>query len=133
MRTTILLLMICVAPAGNAQQVYKCVKGKSVSYQSAPCDDKQRTARQWDATPEPESVPSAKEPRKRDAEKHSRDAGTIRVRSGRRSGNASSVSADDSRCNKAKARRQAKLESVGLKRTFSLLRKLDDAVYDACK
>ena len=38
-----------------------------------------------------------------------------------------------SRCDAAKARREAKLKSVGLKRTFDLLRKLDDATNEACK
>jgi hypothetical protein len=38
-----------------------------------------------------------------------------------------------SRCDAAKARREAKLKAVGLKRTFDLLRKLDDAVNEACK
>jgi hypothetical protein len=38
-----------------------------------------------------------------------------------------------SRCDTAKARREAKLKAVGLKRTFDLLRKLDDAVNEACK
>ena len=139
MRAAILLSMIFIAPMGHAQQVYKCVKGREVSYQSAPCDDTQRIAKQWDATPEPE--PSADELRMRDARRQRDEAGsaqprratgTRRVRSGS-SRNYSSINIGDARCDAAKARREAKLKSVGLKRTFDLLRKLDDAVYDACK
>ncbi len=36
-------------------------------------------------------------------------------------------------CRAAKARRQAELKRVGLKRTFDLLRRLDDEVWDVCK
>jgi hypothetical protein len=56
-----------------------------------------------------------------------------RTRSVRHARATSSISAADNRCRTAKARREAKLASVGLKRTFDLLRKLDDAVYEACK
>lgn len=37
------------------------------------------------------------------------------------------------RCERAKAKREAALERAGLKRTFDLLRRLDDAVYAACR
>jgi len=39
----------------------------------------------------------------------------------------------ESRCQAAKSKREAKLRAVGLKRTFDLLRKLDEAVYAACR
>lgn len=140
MRAMILLSMVLLAPAGNAQQVYKCAKGKDVSYQSTPCDGTQKTLRQWDATPEPE--PSVEDIRQHqfksgreraESAQLSRAAGTDRprsVRSVRRSGRDRSSM---SRCDTAKSRRDAKLKAVGLKRTFDLLRKLDDAVNEACK
>jgi len=145
MRAWILLVMVlvasvAVASVASAQQVYKCVDGENVSYQSAVCDAAQVVARQWNATPEPE--PSAEELRQLQLKREqgriesawlSRAAGTgpVRsVRSGRQSGN---VRSRPSRCDNAKARREAKLESVGLKRTFDLLRKLDDTVHEACK
>lgn len=140
MRAMILLSMFLLAPAGNAQQVYKCVKGKDVSYQSAPCDVTQKVARQWDATPELE--PSAAELRQRQLKSGRERAESARMghatgtdhprsmRSQRKSGrNGPTVS----RCDAAKARREAKWKAVGLKRTFDLLRKLDDAVNEACK
>ena len=138
MRVAILSLLFLIAPAGNAQQIHKCVKGKEVSYQSASCDASQSLVKQWDATPEPE--PSAAElghhqAKRRQAEstQAGRPASERRARSGSRVGKKSPISAADKRCNTAKARREAKLISVGLKRTFDLLRKLDDAVHEACK
>ncbi|WP_163838833.1 DUF4124 domain-containing protein [Pseudoxanthomonas sacheonensis] len=134
MRIAILLLILLIAPPGNAQQVYKCAKGRDVSYQSAPCDRTQNLVKQWEAAPEPE--PSADAPRHRQVER--RQDGTDssrrrRTRSWSRAGAASPISAAANRCEAAKARREARLAAVGLKRTFDLLRKLDDAVYEACK
>lgn len=136
-----ILLLVSVFPGTlNAQQVYKCVKGKDVSYQSAPCDSTQTTAKQWNATPEPEptaaEIAQREAKRKQDANESaqlSRAAGTHRTRATGRASNRITVSAADARCNAAKERRARKLESVGLKRTFDLLRKLDDAVNRACK
>ena len=140
MRVAILSLLLFIAPAGNAQQVHKCMKGKEVSYQSAACDASQTLVKQWDATPEPE--PSAVE-LGHDQAKHrqedvkstqfGRAASARRTRSANWAGKKSPINAADKRCDAAKARREAKLISVGLKRTFDLLRKLDDAVHEACK
>lgn len=139
MRAAILSLLFFIVPAANAQQVHKCVKGREVSYQSAPCDASQSLVKQWDAVPE--SGPTAdfghnQEKRRQDEAKSrqfGRAASEGRTRSGNRAGKKSSIDAADKRCNAAKARRETKLISVGLKRTFDLLRKLDDAVYRACK
>ena len=140
MRALALLLMVLVASAANAQQVYKCVGGKNVSYQSIPCGATQIVARQWDAIPEPE--PSTEELHQRQLKREreraesawlSRAAGTDQVRSVRRSRGSVHGQSRMSRCDAAKERRETRLKSVGLKRTFDLLRKLDDAVYEACK
>ena len=140
MRSSILVLFFLFPALANAQQVYKCVKGKDVSYQSAPCDATHTVAKQWDATPDPE--PTAEEiaqraaKRKQDAAESAqlrRAAGTNRTRPTGSGSRTTSISAADARCNAAKDRRARKLESVGLKRTFDLLRKLDDAVHSACK
>ena len=139
MRSLMLASVLLIPAAANAQQVYKCVNGKNVSYQSAPCAAGHTVAKQWDATPDPE--PTAEEvaehaaKRKQDAAESAqlrRAAGTHRTRS-TGSSNRTSASAADARCNAAKDRRARKLEALGLKRTFDLLRKLDDAVQSACK
>lgn len=134
MRMTIsLLLLIVVHLPARAQQVYKCVGGSHVSYQSQPCEPTQRIARQWDATPETEAPQAATDPpkapstsRKASKPRTSRRPPTSRTRR-------TAANPLDKRCEAAKARREAKLKAVGLKRTFDLLRKLDDAVYDACR
>lgn len=129
MRAAIVFCIFLIAPPGNAQHVYKCAKGRDVSYQSAPCDGTQTLVKQWEATPEPE--PSAVESRPRQPKRRRSVANSGPSRSGVRT--ISSISAADQRCRAAKARREAKLISVGFKRTFDLLRKLDDAVHEACK
>ena len=140
MRAAILSLLFFIAPASNAQQVHKCVKGREVSYQSAPCDANQNLVKRWDAVPE--SMPSTVEPGQNQAKRRqgeaqsarpSRASGERRTHSRSPARNKSPINAADKRCSAAKARREAKLIAVGLKRTFDLLRKLDDAVHEACK
>lgn len=140
MRIVMALFVFLVASTASAQQVYKCVRGNEVSYQSAACDATQKVARQWDATPEPE--PTADELRQRQSKNQfgrtesawlSRAAGTDRPRPTGNRATRAGRKPGVSRCDAAKARREAKLRSVGLKRTFDLLRKLDDAVNEACK
>ena len=134
MRVAILSLFFFIVPTGNAQQIHKCVKGREVSYQSAPCDASQSLVKQWDATPEPELEHSqAKRRQSEETARAGRTASKGRASSRSRISRNSPVSAADKRCNAAKARREAKLASTGLKRTFDLLRKLDDAVHEACK
>jgi hypothetical protein len=133
MRATILFsILLLVAPPGKAQQVYKCAKSGDVSYQSAPCDGSQRLLKQWQAAPEPPTG----DPRHGRAKPGRDDAGAkprARRRSESRAGTRSQTSAAGNRCGAAKAHREAKLASIGLKRSFDLLRKLDDAVHEACR
>lgn len=132
MRAAIVFCISFIIAPANAQQVYKCVKGKDVSYQSAPCDGTQTLLKRWEAAPEPEppAIESGhRQPQRRRPERNFRPSrsGDSRART------TSSIDAAGNRCRAAKARREAKLISVGLKRTFDLLRKLDDAVHEACK
>jgi hypothetical protein len=133
MRAAIVFCIFLIAPSGNAQHVYKCAKGRDVSYQSAPCDGTQALVKQWEAEPEsePEPQPSTVEPDHRQSKRRRPVANSGASRSGVRT--ISSISVADRRCRAAKARREARLISVGLKRTFDLLHKLDDAVHEACK
>lgn len=140
MRIVMALIVFLATSTASAQQVYKCVRGNEVSYQSAACDVTQKVARQWDATPEP--APTADELRQRQSKNQfgrtesarpSRAAGKDRARPASRRRNPGSTKPVTSPCDAAKVRREAKLKSVGLKRTFDLLRKLDDAVNEACK
>lgn len=137
MRAAIVFYIFFIAPLANAQQVYKCAKGRDVSYQSAPCDGTQTLMKRWEAAPEPEppAIESGhRQPQRRRSEGDSRPSrsGGSRTRTTSSIDDAS-IDAAGNRCRAAKARREAKLISVGLKRTFDLLRKLDDAVHEACK
>ncbi|MEP6907922.1 MAG: hypothetical protein ABI858_08100 [Pseudoxanthomonas sp.] len=129
MRELLLLFALSFTTTAQAQQVYKCVEGADVAYQSQPCSTTQRTLRQWDATPDTESAAGTVTLSKT-------KSSTSRTPSSRRpsrSNTQTKTDPADARCSKAKARREAKLKAVGLKRTFDLLRKLDDAVYAACR
>ena len=93
---------------------------------SQPCAPSQRMIRQWKATPHapPPGVRLAATP------------ATPRPKAVRRFSTRTArprPDPADARCNAARAGREAKLKAVGLKRTFDLLRRLDDAVHDACK
>lgn len=140
MRTIAAVLALLACGHAGAQSLYKCIDRQgATSYQSAPCDAAARTVWQREAPPEP--PPDAEQLRARAAQRDrdrdraesdhlSRRAGTSgpsRARS-----TATRSPARDG-CAAAKARRERTLAAAGLKRTFDLLRRLDDAVYEACK
>ena len=129
MRLLALIAILTATPQAAAQQVYKCTSGNDVAYQSEPCARTQRTVKQWDATPEPITAPA---PATR-AVASPKPARTTRPRRAASNGARTKADPADTRCTKAKARREYKLKAVGLKRTFDLLRKLDETVYEACR
>jgi hypothetical protein len=106
--------------------VYRCV-GKSgvVSLQSQPCAADQRVTRAFYAPPEVERV---------------RRPIVVSSTPTHSSSHGSGPSAADyqraqrqATCANAKASREDTLRSVGLKRTYDLLQRLDAMVYEACK
>ena len=132
------LATLSFAFSAHAQQVHKCVDGRgSVAYQSQPCAAAQTTARTWEAQPDPVSdrpaVPVA-EPRRSMQNAYPK---TKSRRSKAVGASGASIPVENSgnsrACEAAKATRVRTLERVGLKRTFELLRRLDDAVNRACK
>ena len=140
MRRLMLVFTLLLPAAANAQQVHKCVKGKDVSYQSAPCADGQATARTWEAQPDPvhsqQALPS--DPLPSPARKLTN--GSRQGKAAKRKGSGmtgASIPVENSgnsrACQAAKASRARTLERVGLKRTFDLLSKLDNAVHSACR
>jgi hypothetical protein len=125
----------------QAQQVFKCVNGKDVSYQSQPCEANKKIAKIWFAPPEP---PLTDQDRRRAALKRQRDASEsaylrrLAGREGLVSGQALPLGAQipvrgGSACAAAKQNRDATLMAAGINRTHDLLRALDNAVYEACK
>ena len=127
----------CATPSAHDQTLRKCVtRGGAVSFQNAPCPAGTTTG--WVRTTTPEYV-SAETLRRQRAEAQRRDAdarflsrlaGTDRL-----TPRHAPVQRHDPRvaaCEAAKRHRDATLRQVGLKRTFNLLRALDEQVYRAC-
>ena len=132
-----LSILFAVSPA-SAQQVYKCVNGSQVSYQSAACDDKWKVARKWDAPPDPISMADQRRHRQPRSQSDGPETSGSRRATGDRTRSVSSGGARPSeiqhvalRCGQGTSRSEAEVGRV--KRTFDLLRKLDDAVNEACK
>ena len=129
-RVLLVFLAVAAAPAG-AQQVYKCVSGKAVAYQSAPCASGS-AVKSWDAAPVPEPSNAElwrryrlqQELDQRYAAQHSGGGGYGASVSGSQSGSA---------CEAAKRQRDAVYKAAGLKRSFELSSRMDGLVHDACK
>nr|WP_295375883.1 DUF4124 domain-containing protein [Pseudoxanthomonas sp.] len=122
----ITLLLLALPAAVAAQQLHKCVDPHGhASYQSAPCEAGHKQAWVRDATPEP-SPPVRPRPTTRAA-----TPSRISVPA------AANLPAYPARapaaCEAAKRQRESTLKTVGLKRNFELLRRLDDAVWNACR
>lgn len=109
-----------------ASMVYRCVGRKGdVSLQSEPCALDQKTTRAVHAPPEPEPV------RRAPAQQPPQQAGTNHTYQ-----NAQAETDRDRRvrqCEIAKQERETTLAQVELARTYDLLQRLDNMVYEACK
>ena len=138
MKRIFTLAMLLLAFDAHAQQVHKCVgRSGGVAYQSQPCGDAQTTVRSWKAPPDPVSEPPSSIPATASRQKHGNAAATVApARRKHRRVMGASIPVENSgnsrACVSAKATRTRTLERVGLKRTFDLLRRLDDAVHSAC-
>lgn len=108
--------------------VYRCVDAAGhVSLQSQPCGPGQRTTKAIAAPPEVE-------PPRRALPSAARNVPQAQVTTWRGpSAEEQRRAAARVRCTTARAQREATLKAVGLRRTFDLLRQLDDAVARACK
>jgi len=129
----------------HAQTLYKCASPTGHSYQQSPCAGASRTLDTLITVPE--APPSAAQlvQRARKAEQDraesaflSHVAGTDQMPSSYRGSRYARPAARIARnphedgCQLAKATRRSTLEAVGFKRTFDLLRRLDDEVRTAC-
>ncbi|MDI1253411.1 hypothetical protein [Thermomonas sp.] len=124
----LLALLLLLAGNANAQTVYKCVSGSgAVSWQSLPCAQGMRTMRSLAYTPEaPITLP---------ASSHApvKTVGRSHPKSGYHRVSARAQRPKPDACARARERRQATLERVGLKRNFDLLSKLDADVRSVCR
>lgn len=144
MKATLLAVLALATLPASAQQVYKCVDGKNVSYQSTPCAGAQKYAKEWNATPEPPPTNDELWRRYHAKKKGERESAYLRQLAGRENleggqtqayGTPIPAQSASNRyaCETAKRHREATLKAVGIDRTHDLLRSLDDAVNRACK
>ncbi|KRG72473.1 hypothetical protein ABB27_00900 [Stenotrophomonas terrae] len=120
--------LFLVAGYGQAQQVFKCVNGKDVSYQSDPCPG--AAVKSWDAAPV--SEPSNAEQwriyrmRRQLDQRYANDRGA--------SASGGTVSPNRSNaCESARRGRAAAYEVAGVKRDFAMSSYWDNLVHNACK
>ena len=131
------MVLATVTPT-SAQTVQKCVgRDGHITITSGACPDGQRQAASYDATPEvmtPERAAELERRRQQD-DANSRYLQSLAPRAGGSVPGYRTTRGTGNRhgCDTAKARRDATLRRVGLKRTHDLLRRLDDQVYEACK
>lgn len=126
-------IAVCLLPVAqaNAQEIHTCVDAKGrKSYQNMPCAPEQRTAavRSYTAKPEDPALAARSATIQQEMDRRNRPSGkTTVVRTG------STRRAAPTACQAAKAKREATLKRVGLKRTFDLLSQLDSEVWEVCK
>lgn len=147
MRCVVVLLMFGTwAPvwAQQSGELRKCVlPDGTLSFQQAPCDpgSRQLSSRSYVSEPPPTTeqmrARAAREKAGRiESAELSRRAGTAPGRGGGTGGGIMhrvAIAKDDVACQRARLRREQRLEAVGLKRTYDLLRALNDEVARACR
>jgi len=124
--------LAAAAPTG-ARTVQKCVDAAGhVTLTSGECGAGDQLVARYDAVPEPVSVaPAATAAAGAATVPGPPRGGTSGKRGARRS--VPRARARPDACQAARVRREKTLQRVGLKRTFDLLRKLDDEVWAACR
>ncbi len=124
---------IALLPAAQAaaQEIHTCVDAKGIrSYQNLPCDPGQRTAavRTYEAKPDDPAVTARSAAIQHEMDRRNRPSGKATVVR-----TANRRPAGPTPCQAAKAKREATLKRVGLKRNFDLMSRLDSEVWDVCK
>ena len=140
-RRAILLALGWLPAAAAAQQVFKCVAGDEVAYQSTPCAAGQATEKAWEhGTYAPPDESYLQRIRQMEAASRQRDtqrrnaSGPARSNSSRRgAGAAARGKSSIGRCDAAKAQRDRELYRLGPWRKIEDLRRRDPAVAEACK
>jgi len=112
----------------HAENLYRCVDGRGrASYQSQACPVGNRTDRVIEFTPDPIAkramTPSRASRASLKTVSHQSANGSARGRSDK--------TADA--CDRAKAKRAAQLQKLGLKRTYDDLSRIDAAVWKVCQ
>ena len=128
-------LVICAAlaaaPVVASAQVFKCVSGQDVSYQSAPCEGAQVTARQWQAA-DYAPAPAADLQRIQATMRATGQRDAQLRRSGRSRRGTAQATTSIGRCTEAKAVRDRELYKLGPRRSIGQLRAWDGYIAKAC-
>lgn len=134
MRTVAWILVAMLSTPAGAQTIHRCVtRNGGVAYQSEACsaDALRATTKRYHAPPDdPQAMQRLKAI---DADMERRRQVAIGKSSASARQYRRVVDKGAARCTAARARQAQTLERVGLKRTFDLLRRLDDAVRAACE
>ena len=125
------VVLLVLAGSASAQQVYKCVNGKQVSYQSAPCPGQAQKA--WDATPETVDPYVEARIEAMRQQQQARRAVSSSSSGGRSTMHSVSQTANRSRCEQARAGWARAYEAAGTRRSFAMSSRWDGIVQDACK
>lgn len=130
MRPLLLIGLLCVLlPHAHAESLYRCLgRDGAVSYQSHPCAARQRLDRVVEYRAEPVVARSGVVPEvtRRQPRRYANGSGGNRIL---RVGSASTAS---QRCRAGKAKREASLQRLGLKRSYDQLSALDTQVRAVC-
>lgn len=127
--TRLLLLVASVlALPAQADSLYRCIaRDGAVSYQSQPCAARQRLDRVVEYRTEPLAARSGPAP-----EVSRRQPRRVASGGGGRMLHTGSMSTASQRCRAGKARREASLQRLGLKRSYDQLSALDTQVRAVC-
>lgn len=134
LRLGIALLALVPFMAG-AQQVYKCVKGSDVAYQSAPCEDGRTEERSWaHGSYQPPQQADLQRIRETQQATARRDKRTSRSSPKRRVAAATKAGKSTiGRCQEAKDHRDRELYKLGPRKSIEDLRSWDGYIAEACK
>lgn len=129
----VLAILVCTAPgSAGAATVYTCVGPDGTrTHGSQPCAAGQRTAAERPFVRDPTTLTTPRATKA--APTAQRKAPVPRSDITSSPSRKPLIDKKRERCERAKANREATLERVGLKRTFDLLRRLDDEVHAACR
>lgn len=126
-RLPLIALLLLLAGPAPAEILYRCIaRDGAVSYQSPPCSASARLDRVVEYRPEPVANAARSPARPASTHRASRDGHRTAT-----AGHMPRTTAAD-RCRAARARRDAALERLGLKRTYVQLSRLDAGVRAAC-
>lgn len=125
-------VLLAASASVSAQQVFKCVNGKQVSYQSDPCPG--AAVKAWDATPEfvdPNVELRLDAIRQHQAQRNASQQ-QVYQRPSAPSGHSIQLGRSPGQCELAKAERKAAYDRVGVRRTFAMSSHWDGVVQKAC-